>query len=146
MRQAQRGFTLVELLVAVSVLGVLGTLVMPSFARDARKARYDSEVSAMFNELLAREGEHKADFGAYHAAAACPSATNDSGTTTSTCLGSNSDWSILGLQTKLRTLRCTYTVSTGCSGDTAVPPANVKFNQGVESWAFVVAVCGTGTD
>src|SRR5262249_12510244 len=113
-RNVESGFTLVEMVVAVSVLGVLGTLVIPSFVRDARKAKYASEVNAVFGELLEREDQHRIEFGAYHAAAQCPALTNDNGTDVSACTATGGDWDMLKMSPKLRSLRCTYTVSTGC--------------------------------
>jgi prepilin-type N-terminal cleavage/methylation domain-containing protein len=142
----EKGFTLIETIVAVSVLGVLGTLVIPSFVRDARKAKYDSEVNAVFGELLAKEDQHKIEFGAYHAAPQCPAVADDKGTDISACTASGGDWDVIKMNPTLKSLRCTYTVSTGCPSDSMVPPAGVSFNQGVSSWTFVVATCGTGTD
>jgi prepilin-type N-terminal cleavage/methylation domain-containing protein len=146
-RSSQSGFTLLELMVVVAVVAVLAVMVMPSWARESRKARYDSEVSAVFAELSAKEDMYKLEKFKYHAAAQCPAATADLGVPVSTCT-TGVDWG----STKLRAapavkyLRCTYQVVTGCPADIAGPPAGIVFNQGVASWYFIVAVCGTGTD
>lgn len=143
---AQSGFTLVEMMVVVSIVGVLGTVVIPTFVKESKKARYDSEVSAVFAELSQRQEVYKGDNFRYHASAMCPSATSDNGTATSTCLTSTSDWTKIKAKPSLQKLRCTYQISTGCPTDNPSPPAGVAFNRGVQSWYFIVGTCGTGTD
>lgn len=145
-KTTQAGFTLIEMMVVASIIGVLGSVVIPSFVRESKKARYDSEVSAMFAELSNREDMYKADKSKYHASAMCPSATSDNGTAASTCLTTTSDWTKIKAAPTLKNLRCTYQVSTGCPTDTAVPPTGASFNRGVQSWYFIVANCGTGTN
>lgn len=142
----QRGFTLIEMMVTVSIVGILGTVVVPTFVRESKKARYDSEVNAVFAELAQRQEQYKGDNFKYHASAMCPTATNDSGTATSTCLGSTSDWTKIKAKPTVQSLRCTYQVSTGCPSDTPVPPTGAAFNRGVQSWYFMVAYCGTTAD
>lgn len=140
------GFTLVEMMVVVSIVGVLGTVVIPTFVRESKRARYDSEVNAVFSELAQRQEQYKADNFKYHASAMCPTATNDSGTATSTCLTSTSDWTKIKAKPTVQSLRCAYQISTGCPNDTPSPPTGVMFNRGVQSWYFMVAYCGSGSD
>ena len=145
-RTAQSGFTLIEMMVIVSIIGVLGTVVIPTFVKESKRARYDSEVSAMFAELSERQDMYKSDNFKFHASAVCPAAVNDNGTATSGCLAAGSDWTKIKARPTIQKLRCTYQVSTGCPADVPAPPAGVSFNRGVQSWYFVVANCGTGGD
>lgn len=142
----QAGFTMVEMMLVASIVGVLGTVVIPTFVRESKRVRYDAEVHSVFAELSGRQEIYKSGNFRYHASAMCPNATNDNGTATSTCLGSTSDWTKIKAKPSLQKLRCTYQISTGCPSDTPSPPAGVVFNRGVQSWFFIVATCGTGTD
>jgi prepilin-type N-terminal cleavage/methylation domain-containing protein len=144
-RAAQSGFTLIEMMVIVSIIGVLGTVVIPSFVKESKKVRYDSEVSAMFAELSERQDMYKSDNFKYHASAVCPAAANDSGTLASTCLTAGSDWTKLKAKPTIQKLKCTYQISTGCPADVPAPPAGVSFNRGVQSFYFIVANCGTSS-
>lgn len=145
-RTLQRGFTLIEMMVIASIVGILGAVVVPTFVRESKKARYDSEVNAMFAELSQRQEQYKSDNFKYHASAMCPTATNDSGTATALCLGSTSDWTKIKAKPTIQSLRCAYQISTGCPSDTPVPPTGAMFNRGVQSWFFIVAYCGSSSD
>src|SRR5258706_10124514 len=143
----ERGFTLLELMTAVAVVGVLAAVVIPAFAREMRRGRYDAEVNAVVAELQQKEYMYKQDNGRWKPVALCPSAPSDTGySVDSACMTSGGDWATLKVDPRIKTLRCTYQVSTGCATDTAGPPTGASFNKGVESWMFIVATCGTGAN
>ena len=146
-RNTERGFTLVELMVGVVVAGALTAVVIPQFAKQSGRVRYDSEVHAVFSELTQREEAMKLDSGAFLAAAECLSAPDPNGQdVTSACLTTGSAWATLGVRAPQSKIRCTYQISTGCAGDSATVPAGVTFDGGASSWYYVVASCGTGAD
>ena len=62
MRQA--GFTLIEILIAVALVGILAGLAVMKFSKQARKAR-GAEVQAIFAELRNREEQYHLENGVY---------------------------------------------------------------------------------
>lgn len=57
LKRASNGFTIIELMITVSVLGILLALAMPDFQRLIQQNRIDSEVSGLQNLLMSARGE-----------------------------------------------------------------------------------------
>src|SRR6185295_17677654 len=75
----EAGFTLLEIMVVVTLIGILAAVTVPSWIRESRKGRGDSEINAMFAEIATKEEQYKVDNGVYLAAAACPSSPSSAG-------------------------------------------------------------------
>jgi type IV pilus assembly protein PilE len=147
-RPSPRGFTVIELLIVVSILGFLAIVVVPSWFKDTNKGKYDSEVSAMMSEIVAKEEQYKIENAAYLATAACPSTPSNSGagTPVTTC-EANADWAALRLTPALSNLRCSYTITVGTPGTTAAPGlTGVTFDGGPGYWFYAVAACDMDGD
>jgi prepilin-type N-terminal cleavage/methylation domain-containing protein len=150
---AERGFTLVELMMVVAVIAVLAVIVVPMFTSESKKAKGKSEINPMFAELANREDQYKMETGSYLPAAACPSSASSTGTDViSACLGTGTDWTNLRVQPSEKKLKCSYTVTTGLSTDdpiavlpswvTSLPAATaVSAPSLATSWYFIEAVC-----
>ena len=61
---SRRGFTFIELLVVVIVLGILASLALPQFVTTVDK-RYQREAKDTLYELLAADGAYRQEHGAY---------------------------------------------------------------------------------
>ena len=148
--EAQRGFTIIELMIVVAIIAILAIVVIPSFIKEAKRASYQSEVHPMFAELGTREDQYKSERGAYLAAPACPAAANARGTdmTTATC-ATGTEWTALRIQSPEQKLKCSYVVVKDAAGvnpstnaawpswlATTLAPANPA-----NGWFFVVATC-----
>lgn len=64
MRRPSRGFTLIELMVVIAIIGVLLAIAVPSFQEQARKARR-SEAFATLGQLQLAQERHRANNPAY---------------------------------------------------------------------------------
>jgi prepilin-type N-terminal cleavage/methylation domain-containing protein len=65
--RAERGFTLLELMVTVAIIAILAIVVVPYFFGESRKAKAKTEVAVMFAELGQKEEAIKIDTGQYFA-------------------------------------------------------------------------------
>ncbi|HEX3760292.1 MAG TPA: type II secretion system protein [Kofleriaceae bacterium] len=65
MRCREAGFTLLEMLVTVAVIGILAAIAIPSFFGETRKARAIAEVTPMFNDLRIRMEQYVQEHGVY---------------------------------------------------------------------------------
>lgn len=85
MKKNQQGFTLVELMVTVSIVGILAFLAAPSFSSFVTKGRADSVTQQLFSDLNAARME---SIKRNRRVLVCPSAN----TTTVTTCAAGSSW------------------------------------------------------
>jgi prepilin-type N-terminal cleavage/methylation domain-containing protein len=141
----QSGFTLLELMVVVALIGVLAAVALPSFAGETRKAKGDSEVAAFFGELKVREEQYAVENGRYLSTGASETATfpatpSASGQTLGTLPAT---WQSLKVRTPESSARCGYVVVAGTRTDTAGTMATTTFNYTppAKNWFYVLARC-----
>jgi prepilin-type N-terminal cleavage/methylation domain-containing protein len=48
-RVAQRGFTIIELMIVVAIIAVLAIVVIPSFIKESKRTKSQSEVQPMIS-------------------------------------------------------------------------------------------------
>lgn len=148
MNRREGGFTLIELMIVVAIIGVLAIVVIPSFFRESSKAKHKTEVNAMFAELTVKLEQYKMESstGQYLAAAACPSAPSTTGYNfQTTCVTSGSGWANLRVAPPNNKMYCSYEVSVGNSSTTPSPPTGFTMTTPATSWWFAVATCDMDT-
>lgn len=64
LRRPRKGFTLIEVLVVMSIIAILAGLLLPALAKARRNARHTIAVQAMQAISIALEG-YRSDWGAY---------------------------------------------------------------------------------
>jgi len=137
---SQRGFTMMELMVVVAILGVLTRVALPVFTGDTRKRKALSEVTAVIAELSVREDQYKIEKGAYLVAPTCPATPAPTGQAYASCTIVNGPWDKLHVALREKTLYCTYNVVIG-SGVGTNNPSGFSFTSPIGSWYYVLATC-----
>ncbi|HEY4055312.1 MAG TPA: prepilin-type N-terminal cleavage/methylation domain-containing protein [Kofleriaceae bacterium] len=139
-RGAQRGFTLIEMMVTVAIIAILAAVAIPMFSKEKRKADTGTESAAMFGELAIRQDQYKLENGVYLATAACPATTNPKGTDATSCISTGGAWEKLKVRLPRQKLICTYTTTIG-SGTGATPPTGFTFTSPQGAWFYILATC-----
>jgi prepilin-type N-terminal cleavage/methylation domain-containing protein len=164
------GFTLVELMIVVVVLGILAALAMVGYRRYVAKAR-SSEAVAMLAEMSSKEQLYFLEFAQYlplvNSSAVTPPAVSGAAGTetadqfypsdpsvstfdsvrTATALGALPlSWQYAAIRPKDRVLYCTYFAGAGAAG--SLPPASPAVGAGLlgsvaigQPWYYVLGAC-----
>jgi prepilin-type N-terminal cleavage/methylation domain-containing protein len=145
-RNAQRGFSLLELMIIVAIIGILAAIVIPNWASTSRNKKYDPEITAMFAEIGVREEQYKSELGngAYLPAATCPASPTPAGIDfNALCVGVSGAWYDLRVNPTDSSIRCTYAVTTGLNGTLPAAPAPCTAAAATltGSWYYIIATC-----
>jgi type IV pilus assembly protein PilE len=139
------GFTLLELMIAVAVLGILAGILVLSFAKPTRKAKTRSEANAMFAELHRAQTQNHTENGRYFstgddAADIYPSAGSLS--SKSQPVVAPDTWDEFKITNYPNNLYCGYVAISGTSS-TAIPAIAVEFGmeQPDRTWYVLYAEC-----
>lgn len=136
----QRGYSLVELMVAVAILGVLVKLALPLFLGESRKSKAGTEVESMFTELALREERYFNEAGLYLAAAACPAAPSQAGQSAQGCTSTGQPWYNLRVILPIQTVYCSYAIVVGTTTGTN-NPSGFTFTSPNYPWYYLLATC-----
>ncbi len=148
MRRQNGGFTLIELMIVVVIIGVLAAVAIPAFTKNVKKSKA-SEVAAIIGEMKAKEELYKSEFGAYLSTGASEAAKFPALGASEPALKAieprPAEWVTLGFNPGRR-LYCAYVVIAGDAN--AVPPTAwgqaLVPNTGTERqqpWFYVTAEC-----
>jgi prepilin-type N-terminal cleavage/methylation domain-containing protein len=150
-RKFQRGFTLVELMIAVALVAVLVAIAIPVFTSTSRKAKGESEVGTYFQDFRTRMEQHQQEHGAYPATIG-ESAFHPAvpGAQKQPIFPLPDPWIALRLRPSGATeVYCSYTWATGPADDYAnigpiagtPPPAGFGFRTPSTNWYYLLAKC-----
>lgn len=141
----QAGFTLLEIIIAVALIGVLAAIAVTSFSKQTRKAR-GSEVQAMFMALRTAQEQYHLENGQYLSTG---SSETDTWPATPTRTAQNllplpTEWAPLKVRLPSETAYCGYVTMAGGAG---VAPGGTKAAEfGLTTapstdWYYLLAHC-----
>ena len=79
LRQRREGYTLIELMIVVAVIGILASVAIPSFSGYLQRAR-TTEAVTFLGEVRQRQEAYRAEFSQYCSASATPGSRIAAGT------------------------------------------------------------------
>ncbi|MBX3156671.1 MAG: type II secretion system protein [Deltaproteobacteria bacterium] len=149
-RDLQAGITLMEVMVAVAVLGILVKLALPTLAGGAHKVNGDSEVAAFMGEIRLRQAQFQLEHGRYLSTGS--DETHKFPATRAMqpqALGAlPATWTQLRLQPPGEGLRCSYVAIAGAAESTPGATATGAFGfvKPKGAWYYVLAHCDLDGD
>jgi type IV pilus assembly protein PilA len=109
-KRGQKGFTLIELMIVVAIIGILAAIAIPNFLKYQCKSR-QAEAKANLGAIFTSEEAYRAEYDTYHASLA-----------------------VIGWEPK-GTTRYAYTVpSAGSTSFTAQAAGNVDNDAALDTW------------
>ena len=140
-RKSNKGFTLIELMIVVAIIGILAAIAIPNFLRFQLKAK-SSEGKVNIAAIRTAEESYLAEFGVYISAVLSPAALPqskipfvDAGTT-----GANFD--TLGWAPEGQVF-FQYATTAAASAYTISAAADIDANGTAQFWGYVKPVTGT---
>ena len=106
--KSEKGFTLIELMIVVAIIGILAAIAIPNFLSYQKKAK-TSEAKTSLGSIRTVEEAYAADHDTYLACAQHPAAVPAGITTTWTTTIPPAAWDTLGFSPK-GNIRYAYTV------------------------------------
>jgi type IV pilus assembly protein PilE len=151
MRDRESGFTLIELMVTVTMIAILAGIALPSFFGEARKNRAISEVEPMFNDMRVRLEQYMQENGNY------PGSLGEGAfyppgpvSTPRTLDPAQAPWQTIKFRTSGNNkVVCGYTWATGAPNDaTNIGPEATSFGFTVPDtdWFYLLAKCDMDGD
>jgi prepilin-type N-terminal cleavage/methylation domain-containing protein len=140
-RNTQRGFTLIEIMIGVVIIGILTAIVLPVFTGEVQKTTAGSEVQNFFTELSMKEEQYKSNGnGTYLSAAACPSTAKSTKQDATGCVASGTPWYTLRVVLPEQSAACSYTITAG-KGTGTTNPSGFTFKSPSTAWYYIIATC-----
>jgi len=152
----RRGFTLLELMIVVAIVGVLAAIALPMFSGTSRKAKASSEVAPYFQDLRVRMDQYQQEHGVY------PTTIGEGtfhpatpGAQKQTIFPLPSAWTTIRMRPSASTdVYCGYTWATGLANDSAnigaiaagAPPSGFGFTAPATNWYYLLAKCNLDGD
>jgi prepilin-type N-terminal cleavage/methylation domain-containing protein len=141
----QRGFTLIEMMIAVAVIAILAIIVVPTFFRESRKVKSATEIQPMFAEMSTKEEQAKVNGGLYLTAdTACPGTASSTGNPSAPCT-SSAQWVALRINPPVQTLYCSYVIEIGSGAGTS-DPSGFQWDSPAADWYYIIATCDMDGD
>jgi prepilin-type N-terminal cleavage/methylation domain-containing protein len=129
-RNSKRGFTLIELMIVVVIIGILAALAIPRFMRATTKAK-QSEAKQILKQIYVMEHSYRQEYNTY----ACDGEEASAG----------GSFATIGVEV-MSSARYTYAITADSNSFTATADANLDDDATVDQWQIDEAgalVCNT---
>jgi prepilin-type N-terminal cleavage/methylation domain-containing protein len=142
----QAGFTLIEVIITVAIIGILAAIAVPLWSRDSRKSKAASEVPPIFNDLRTRLEQYNQENGLYPATIGESTLWPASPTSTSRSINPlPTTWQAIKVRiTGNDNVYCGYTWVTGLANDASnigTQAAAMGFVVPPTDWYYLLAHC-----
>ncbi len=132
LRKSNKGFTLIELMIVVAIIGILAAIAIPNFLRFQLKSK-TSEGKVNLSAIRTAEESYLAEFGTYVSAPAAPGAVP--GTTKANWPVPSVGFDAIGWGPE-GAVFFQYAITTAGQGYTATATANLDGNAVNQTWAY----------
>jgi prepilin-type N-terminal cleavage/methylation domain-containing protein len=149
-RHVERGFTVLEMMITVLIVGVISAIALPALLGTKRQVQSSAEVSEFFTELRVREDQWANENGSYK------STGSEGGTwfpATTSAQGQDlpvlpAEWKALKVSPPMMSdVTCSYVVVAGKKGDAAGAKATAMgFVPPNKNWYYLLARCDADDD
>lgn len=142
-RKSNKGFTLIELMIVVAIIGILAAIAIPNFLRFQLKSK-SSEGKVNIAAIRTAEESYLAEFGQYVDATASPAVADpgSSKVTWANVDGANAGFDQLGWSPEGRVF-FQYEVNASGSAYTISAQADIDADDTNQVWGYVKPVTGT---
>ena len=102
-----KGFTLVELLIVMVMIGILAAIAIPRF-KSVRQKAFQSALKSDMKNLATRQEIYRVSTLSYASSLAVLEVTTSSGVNVSINVGNNTGWAATATHSALATAQCGY--------------------------------------
>jgi prepilin-type N-terminal cleavage/methylation domain-containing protein len=120
MKKGQKGFTLIELMIVVVIIGILAALAIPRFMRATTKAK-QSEAKMILKQIYTMQHAYRQEYDAY----CCNGASATAG----------GSIPVLGIDVMVNA-RYTYTMVSAANTFTATAAGNLDDDATIDTWTI----------